>query len=432
MFIGQILQPWARSSVWNTGFFGTQSSFSSLSKQLSQLRYDRVELNTRTQTATDAGIYRPAPNLLTPIPYPEIPVNTSTSPDLCNDEKYWIIMPSDLFSMTEDEALLNQYMKRYRFEGYWDNGEYVATYMPPGLRAPSNVTQEELESFRKELIENGLGEEIDWSGVSSDLDTTNITYAGRNLFAFRTDYIASRYAVLKDRILTQFTGDKQTAELQKLEQIYTNAKNRFADYYAKSIGGFYEDLGQSGTAEDMRSSVLAVIDGKVQMYSDYLEQNDIYADITDPDQQWLKQDDGYMAGKLREEAAAASLNAQSQAVPEQTLYNEQDLIYAVTYAETLSHELRYPSWYYGESSYALGMHFANQYETLKDDMQNQGISDKLSDVSKNVFVQFMEKYMDKLDAQIEHINVLLKRPFKDYIDRELVLSTFQNMISDNQ
>ena len=430
MFIGQILQPWARSSVWNTGFFGTQSSFSSLSKQLSQLRYDRVELNTRTKTATDAGIYRPAPNLLTPIPYPEIPVNISTSPDLCNDEKYWITMPSNFFTMTEDEALLNQYMKQYCIDAYFDGSEFIFTSNPI-FRSSEDVTQEELDAFRKELIENGLGEEIDWHGVSGDLGSTQLTYYGGNCFALRTDYIASRYAVLKDRILNQFTGDKQAAELQKLEQIYTNSKNNLADYYAKSIGGFYEDLGQFGTSEDMRSSVLAVLENKVQMYSDYLAQNDIYADITDPDQQWLKQDDGYMAAKLREEAAAVSLNAQSQAVPEQALYNEKDLVYAMTYATELSHELRYPSWYYGESSSALGMHFANQYEALKDDMQNQGISDKLSDVSKNVFVQFMEKYMDKLDAQIEHVNVLLKRPFKDYIDRELVLSTFQNMISDN-
>lgn len=68
-----------------------------------------------------------------------------------------------------------------------------------------------------------------------------------------------------------------------------------ANSYAESIGGFFEGLGQSRAAADMRNSVLALVDQKAHAYTAYIGKKETYANVTDPDKQWLKQVDAYMA-----------------------------------------------------------------------------------------------------------------------------------------
>ncbi len=76
---------------------------------------------------------------------------------------------------------------------------------------------------------------------------------------------------MKDRIQNQYSGEKLEQEMQTLDNIYTKAKEEIANSYAENIGGFYESLGQSGVAEDMRESIIAAIDNKVNEYTSYLE-----------------------------------------------------------------------------------------------------------------------------------------------------------------
>ena len=109
------------------------------------------------------------------------------------------------------------------------------------LCAPGMVSDEKLENFRKELNENGLGEDIDWRGVIEDFSSMDIRFGNVERLETKADYIASRYAVLKDRIQTQYAGDEQKAQMDKLDSIYNQAKEKMADTYAKNIGGFYED-----------------------------------------------------------------------------------------------------------------------------------------------------------------------------------------------
>lgn len=77
-----------------------------------------------------------------------------------------------------------------------------------------------------------------------------------------------------------------------------------ANSYAESVGRFYESLGQSGAAEEMRSSVLALIDQKANAYTDHIAKEGFGVNITDPDKQWLMQDDAYLAAQLRQNAPA--------------------------------------------------------------------------------------------------------------------------------
>ena len=99
---------------------------------------------------------------------------------------------------------------------------------PVKLILKDDIAKADLEKFRGELAEKGLGADIDWRGVQEDFVQIGVWFDNIERFEQKADYLASRYAVLKDRIQTQYTGEQQEAELQRLEQIYTEAKEEMA------------------------------------------------------------------------------------------------------------------------------------------------------------------------------------------------------------
>ena len=429
MFIGQIqTHPYGG----NTGISAARSKLPAAFQQMQTPRSDCVEIGGRSQTDTYSGIYKPNANqmrAITNTPY------TYAEPDSRLQAE--LLPPSEQVSYTEEDALYNQYMKQFRVDAYiYGDGSESSSSEPLKLITKDDISKEDLEKFRSELAEKGLGEEIDWRGVKSDLLQIGINFGNIERFEQKADYLASRYAVLKDRIQTQFTGDKQEAELQKLEQIYTEAKEEMANTYAESIGGFFEDLGQSGAAEDMRNSVLALVDQKANAYTDYIEKNGDYVNITDPDKQWLKQDDGYMAAQLRQSAGISSAETQKQPVNEQAPYNGKDLAFAGVYAKTLSRQLEDPKWSVYDSDAALGRYLASQYDALKGNAEKAGISAKLSQMLTSSFNPFMDRLMDSLDAGIdENRKWTAEKPWMSgtirtgYIDRESVYRSFLNAVS---
>lgn len=318
-----------------------------------------------------------------------------------------LLPASEKEEYTEEDALLKQYMKQYRLDFVKDGDNWVLdSSKPVKLMLESQVSQESLDDFRTKLENNGLGDEIDWRGVQEDFIHMDIRFDNAESFETKADYLASRYAVLKDRIQNQYTGEKFEQEMQKLDTLYTKAKEEMANSYAENIGGFYEDLGQSGAMEDMRESVLATIDNKADQYTAYLEKNDIYAEITEPSKQWLKQDDGYMAAKLRESVAASSIDKEStQIIREQVPYSDDDLSFAATYAKNLSEQIKKPDWNTYETTQSdsdIGKYLAEQYQSFTNDMQQAGISNQMSDLLKDSFQPFIDKFLDALDKKIDH------------------------------
>ena len=428
MFIGQIQ---AAAHIGKMGVSAARAHTPAASMQTSPARYDRVEIGTRSQGTAHSGIYQPGSNQMQAI---ETPAYTKVAPDSRLQAE--LLPPSEQASYTEEDALINQYMKQFRVDAYiYGDGSENVSSEPLKLILKDEIPKEDLEKFRSELAEKGLGEDIDWRGVESDFLQIGVNFGNIERFEQKADYLASRYAVLKDRIQTQFTGDKQDAELQKLEQIYTEAKEEMANTYADKIGGFFEDLGQSGAAEDMRNSVLALVDQKANAYTDYIEKNGDYVSITDPDKQWLKQDDAYMAAQLRQSAGTSSAETQKQSVNEQAPYDGNDLSFAGVYAKTLFQQLQRPTWNVNESDVALGQHLAEQYSALKTSAGSAGISEKLSNMLNSSFDPFMDRLMDSLDALIDqNRGWVAEKPWMsgtirtNYIDRESVYRSFQNAI----
>lgn len=308
---------------------------------------------------------------------------------------------------------------------------------PVKLMTEGQVSQESLDAFCAQLEANGLGDEIDWRGVQEDFARMDIRFDNAESFETKVDYLASRYAVLKDRIQTQYTGEKLEQEMQKLDGLYTKAKEDMADSYAKNIGGFYEEMGQTGVSEKMRESVLAAIDSKVETYTAHLAEHDIYGEITDPSKQWLKQDDGYMAAKLRESVATSSVKmpATQAATSDTAPYSTEDLAFAAISAKGLSEQIKNPEWDVKEpteSDADLGQYLAQQYQSIMGTMKDAGISDQMSQVVKDSFAPFIDKFIDALDAKIDHNRErVAQKPWlsgfrrTEYINRKEVWQAFK-------
>ena len=428
MFVGQIQ---AAPYMGSRGISAARANSPFASMQTTPTRYDRVEIGARSQVTAHSGIYKPSSGQMRVL---DAPACTKVAPDSRLQAE--LLPPSEQPTYTEGDALLNQYMKQYRIDGYIDGDTFVSTSSEPvKVMLKDNISKEDLEKFRSELAENGLGDDIDWRGVEGDFVQIGVNFGNIERFEQKADYLASRYAVLKDRIQNQFTGERQETELQKLEQIYTEAKEEMANSYAEKIGGFFEDLGQSGAAEDMRNSVLALVDQKANAYTDYIEKNGDYVSITDPDKQWLKQDDAYMAAQLRQGARTLSAETKKQSVNEQAPYDGNDLSFAGIYAKTLFQQLERPAWNVNESDEALGQHLAAQYGALKNSAEDAGISEKLSNMLASAFDPFMDRLMDSLNTLIDNNRAwAVEKPWvsgmirTDYIDRESVYNSFQNAI----
>ena len=397
-------------------------------------RRDSVMISSGiAQNKCESGIYRPNGNsmrVIEPVEY------TYVVPDE-RLRTYEIIPPSERTSYTEKDALLDQYMKQFRINGRIEGDKFVwDSSKPAGICLASQVSEAELERFRQELNEKGLGDEIDWRGVESDFVQMNVGFDNIERLETKADFLASRYAVLKDRIEKQYTGDEQKQEMQKLEEIYSKEKERMADSYGDTIGKFYESLGQMGVSEEMKNSVLAMIDKKAAAYEEHLAQTD-YIQLDGSSDQWLKQDDAYMAARLRE-SFLASKEGQGfgkQESNEQALYDIKDLSFAGVYAKSLTGQLKRPDmvWSTSKSDSELGSFFANQRVAEQRKIESADISSKLADMLHKTYEPFMEKFMDALDQTLDENQALVnEKPWicglvrTSHINRNLVYASYQS------
>lgn len=398
-------------------------SFASVELKKIVSRQDRLTINSRSkENEIVTGIYRPDHRTIQSI---GLFAYTHAAPD--KQMQAEILPASEQTSYTEKDALLNQYMKQYRISGDIEGDTFARNSAEPvRLALVSQVSETELERFRQDLNENGLDPEIDWQGVKSDFWHISVGFDNIERLETKADYLASRYAVLKDRIQNQFTGDRQILEMQKLDQIYSGAREEMAESYADNIGKFYEGLSQPGAASDMKNSVLAMVDEKAAAYEDYLVGKNIYAEFNNSSEQWLKQDDAYMAARLREkfsvfEAQVEGQKAEKREFMEQAPYSLKDLVFAGAYAKSLSGQLKRPElvWNTAQPDSDLGAFLADQNIYTQKMIANADISDKLSDMLYTVFEPFMEKFIDALDHVIDEQKTMVnKRPWMRGLVRE--------------
>ncbi len=421
-----------------------------ISEQLSKYQpdTDKVTLGA-SGTEVDAGIYR-RPNQLKPLS--DFGTISWADPESEEELPYQFgvisedakIVHSSVKGYTQEDALMNQYMKQYRFEIDVTTGRQL-TEGPVKLMLPEMVTDEELEAYRQKLCVEGLGEEIDWKGVEHDLSRMTIGFSNVEDMGTKADYLASRYAVLKDRIQTQYSSEEQVAQMEKLNQLYEGAKTELADTYAKYIGSFYEGLGEAGIAEEFRANIMTLVEEKTAAYEAHLAGAGDYATISNPEDTWLLQDDGYLAAQLRESYAssggeavgnsnpAATEDGTVSAAPEKAsgAYSMEDLIFIGQYARELKSQLdSAPKGHISAKEHMsdtdLGKALASEKRYIEDLAGSSGLGSEAEELVNRVFLPFIEKYLDGKDLCIdrmrqEQYSWLFRT---SYIDRDAVYSAY--------
>lgn len=380
--------------------------------------FDRVNLSSSkpTHQIIADDIYQKRPNRLTPLPEPEYTIEPD-HPEL----REGIYPPSER-GYTKEDALRNQYDKLHRQNIQFVKGEDGKWSFTGGVIFTPDPTDEDLEAIRQNLEKNGLGQDIDWYKVKNDMGWNDITTENVDKLDIKVDYLSSRYAVLKDRIEKQYTGEEKDQQMAMLNDFYNHGKDVIADSYAKSIGGFFEDLGQSGVAEDMKNSLLAAIDKRTSEYSEYIKETDgDYASIEDPKDKWLYQDDAYMAAQLRESMAASghgSQNAQggtkvtsdrehtnaAHADGEYTEnhYSFNDLQFAGEYVREMEKQIdNYANSNFSGTDFDFGVDMAEQYNKIQDLASHYGVGSKLKHVIGNTFKPYLDNLMDAIEQRIE-------------------------------
>lgn len=308
--------------------------------------------------------------------------------------------PSD-FSYTENRAVEHQFLAEIN----------VSLNALIQGRATTTTPYPSLATCEKDLETNGLGRGVNWDAVS-DISFVGLDDSELDEIGDKINYLASRYAVLKDRIHTDYPGEEQKAQMTKLDELFSEAEKRVADTYGKSVSHFFEECGISGETEKLQNSVLQNYNNRIDEYCAYLQSNRNYASVDSKKDEWLLNDDSYLAQQLRKNMDGASPVGGSSAKQQAPAYSMRDLEVAGAYSMQAPwcFVMVNPNPSAGRNEEYLGLDMAMQ--AMKTDYlaKNSGVSENMGDLLSHAFEGTMKNCVD---ACAESLNICANSGFVD-------------------
>ena len=299
---------------------------------------------------------------------------------------------------TKEDAIMKQWNKQGSFNLYdYMNGGKVKLQDP-------NPSAEVLREFEKQLQTSGIQKEVDWSGLTSDLrgigfDADAAAYTiGADDFSRKVDYLASRYVAVEDKIKSTTTGDTQAEQLKKLDELYQSALGEIADGYSGIVGSFLEENGVNGEREKIYASIVSGVGSKIEEYRKGLADNSTLEGLRGTQDQWLLNDDAYVASVLR---GSASTPVNSPAKSADAPYTLNDVNALGQYVSALSAmEKPNNTNVYTMDEARIGLDFsmiAMKADTLRN---SSSISGTMADLLQKTADGFMKSFLDRLDSQL--------------------------------
>ncbi len=495
MFIGRI----GFQQNIQTNFLSNQqkstSKFQQITNQSKIREMKNVDTFTRSSKSniiyseTYKGVNRLTPLTKEPISYSKI---EDVDPEMVLKLNKTLSGLQDQYNYSEEDALMYQYYQKNCYQ-YWgvtsdkyvldDNAteeeikNYTMKIVEVGMNQFSRanlketITKEELENFRKELAENGVSDDIDWWEVRSDGVSMQIGAGSAAELEDYMDYMCARYAVLKDRIETQYTGEEKEKNMKILNEIYNADRDSLINSYSKDVSSFFENLGHTGVVEDMKNSLSSIIDKKVSEYENYIAQNENYASISNEEDIWLYKDTSFMTAQLLKNVKASkSITNDASSIQKEnytsgifdidfserlkynlegnvsgekgeysdSVYSLEDLKFAGIYVDTMKSYIGQStsfSGYRNKDDADIGKKFAQQFIEIKKISYSLNINQNLRQAIQNTYEPFLNKYIDKIDEGIEKnrqnpgiLNLMCGYRLED-INRDVVFKTFHKEIA---
>lgn len=301
---------------------------------------------------------------------------------------------------TKENAIMKQWNKKGSFNLYdIINGDK----MNMKLQDP-NPSAEVLQEFEKQLQTSGIQKEVDWSGllfdfrgIGFDADADAYTI-GADDFSRKVDYLASRYVAVENKIKSTTTDDTQAEQLKKLNEMYQSALSEIADGYSGIVSSFLDKNGVSGEKEKIYTSIVSGVESKIEEYREGLSDNAALESLKGTPDQWLLNDDAYVASVLRE-SVGDSVAVQTKAADGP--YTLRDLDALGQYASALSaiEKLNNTNIYTMDEA-RIGLDFsmiAMKTDTLKN---NGNISAEMANLLQKTMKGFMQSFLDRMDDQL--------------------------------
>lgn len=333
------------------------------------------------------------------------------------------------FHYTKDDALWNQYRKQYRDSLKITDGK-LEVHGDPRSVLLGTVSEKELESFRQKVEKEGLGDEIDWRGLESDFAHMDIGFENAGYLNKKVDYIASRYAVLKDRIENSYAGEEREQQMEKLNQILDKTKKELLDSYTDSIGEFYEEFGGLGTKQELNDSLSKGIDNRIAEYEEHLKQSETYAALSENTARWLRQDDGYLAACLREDLEAYARGTQRDGKDNsEGMYLLHDLETAGVYAAECQNRLKEQGAFWSDNEERIGLDLAVQGMKTEYLAEHGNLSGSMQTLLRSTFDKYKKTYTDMLEQGLKEKAKGFFTQMKTSVDRGRISAVYQYTMS---
>lgn len=308
------------------------------------------------------------------------------------------IFPSSQRDYTIDDALNYQYNKQFSFKlddlmnGTLENikvrvpGSPVPQEFIDALKQNGH-TEDNYDTCRTEFYLNGLNE-----------DTAKLSHS--------VDYLASGYAVSKQHIEDNFTGEEKQKALSQLETDFNSAIEQIADKTANELGGFFEENGVDGEIEKIKNSIIKAYHEQVDQYSDYIKTDNDYANLNGTENEWLKKDDSYMACQLRKAVKTDAISQES----EKEYYSLNELEQTKDVISEIKNTSNHINCYDDEEK--IGYNLGEL--SLKGEVfcKFSGVSESLKNAVKKSINHIVNTMTDELNAQLKKERAGMAEPEK--------------------
>ena len=298
---------------------------------------------------------------------------------------------------------------------------------------------ETLRSFEEQLRTDGLSVKLDdkyWFQLSSDLrksgygaDASGIAMDG-NGFLGGADYLASRAVAAESLITRNAVGKEREEQLEKLRGAISDAVEKMAVSYSRTVGGFLEQNRVSGETEKIYDSVIRGIQNMTEAYRAALSDNKRLSALEGTPNGWLLQDDAYVASAIRGDADVSAYAKESRAA-----YSMEDLSALGQFVSELSSVERSIDLYSVDEE-RLGLDFA-MLSMKTDVLRNSGnVSENMSSTIRKAAEGYMDAFLKRMDERLTRARGARQAAgdFKGFapLDRDAVWSVYVHTMRQYQ
>lgn len=265
----------------------------------------------------------------------------------------------------------------------------------------ASIPQEFIDNLKQNGISENKYDEYWSSFYINGLNDENINNS--------IDYLASGYAVAKQNIEVNFTGEEKTNALESLENDFNKSAGKIADETAAEIGVFFDKNGAGDETQKIHDSVMKAYNDKADEYSKYISSNNDYAKLAGTENEWLKNDNSYMACKLRKTASTDKAN-DTEKTGEREYYSLDELEKTKDIVSEVKSDSEEISCYDDEEK--IGFNLAQI--SLKGEVYSNynGVSDSLKDSVTKSIGNIVNTMTDKLNGQLEKAREQMAEPEK--------------------